>query len=100
MFGCLHLTRYCANRRRNPIGRDDPAAVVYADLFDEQAEEFFGLLRALGREDLLELVGEVGEGGAVGRCVGSCGEPAGQLGFLLTESLDAVAVAAPGDEFP
>ena len=34
-----HLRRCCANRCRNPIGRDDPAAVVHADLCDEQAGE-------------------------------------------------------------
>jgi hypothetical protein len=37
------------------------------DLFDEQAKEILRLLRALVGEDLVEFVGEVGEGGRVRR---------------------------------
>ena len=37
-LGTVHLTRYCANRRRNPVGGDDPAAVVYLDVFHEETE--------------------------------------------------------------
>ncbi len=36
-FESVHLSRRCANRRRNPVGGDHRAAVVHADLFDEQA---------------------------------------------------------------
>ena len=84
--GTLHLRRYCANRRRwDTVGRDDPAAVVDADLLDEQAEEFLRLLGALIREDLLKLVGEVGESGGLGRRVRLCGKPAAEVGFLLAQ---------------
>ncbi|HZS30914.1 MAG TPA: hypothetical protein VFA37_06620 [Gaiellaceae bacterium] len=56
---------------------------MYADLFDEQAEEFLGLLGALVGKDLFELVGEAGEGGRVGRRVRLCGERVGEVGFLF-----------------
>jgi hypothetical protein len=83
-----HLRRYCANRRRNPIGRDDSAAVVHADLCDQQPEEFLRLFGALRGEDLVELVGEAGEGGGVRRRVRLCGQRSGEVGFLEL-SLDA-----------
>ena len=50
---------------------------MYANLFDEEAEEFFRLLGAFGRDDVVELVGQACEGGAVRRRVRLCGEPAG-----------------------
>ncbi|SRR6266511_2181684 len=31
----LHLTRYCANRRRHAVDGEDPAAVMHADFLDE-----------------------------------------------------------------
>jgi hypothetical protein len=67
---------------------------VHADLFDEQAEQFFRLLGVPVCDDFVELVGEAGEGGAVRRRVRLCGEPAGEVGFLLAEHLKAVTVAA------
>jgi hypothetical protein len=39
------------------------------------------------------LVGESGEGGAVWRCVGVCGEFVGVVGFLLAEDVEPVVVA-------
>jgi hypothetical protein len=41
------------------VGGDDPAAVVYLDVFDEQAEEFFGLFGVFVGDDGFELVGNV-----------------------------------------
>lgn len=52
--------RYCASRPRNPVEQDDPAAVVDADLLDEQPEEFLSLLGLLALEDLFELADELG----------------------------------------
>ncbi len=46
-------------------------------------------------KDFFELVGEAGKGGAVGRRVHLCGEPAGQVGFLGAEGFEAAAVVAP-----
>jgi hypothetical protein len=66
---------------------------VYANLFDEQAEEFFRLFGTLVAEDLVELVCEAGEGGRVRRRVRLCGEPSGKLGFLFAERLQAFTVA-------
>jgi hypothetical protein len=40
------------------------------------------------------LVGELSEGGSVGRCVRVCGEPDGEVGFPFPESFEPVAVAA------
>jgi len=45
---------------------------VHADFLNEQAEEFLRLLGAFGGEDLVELVGEAGEGGRVRRRVRLC----------------------------
>ncbi|MEW6582184.1 MAG: hypothetical protein AB1416_05430 [Actinomycetota bacterium] len=73
-----------------PAGRDDSAAVAHADLFDEQAEEFFGLFGAFVGKDLVELVGE---GGRVRRRVRLCGERASEFAFLLAEGLEALTVA-------
>ncbi|HET6915271.1 MAG TPA: hypothetical protein VFH56_04205 [Acidimicrobiales bacterium] len=67
---------------------------MYLDLFDEQPEEFLGLLGALGRNDLVELVGEAGEVGRVGRCVRLCGEGVGEVGFLVAQDLQPGTVAA------
>jgi hypothetical protein len=91
--GTLHVRRHCANRRRNPIGRDDSAAVVHADLFDEEPEQFLHLFGAFGGEDLVEFVGKAGEGGRVRRRVRLCGERSGEVGFLLAEDLKALTVA-------
>jgi hypothetical protein len=66
---------------------------VYLDVFDEQAEEFFGLFGVLVGDDLFELVGEPCEGGAVGRCVRVCGEAGGEVGFSFAERFEAVTVA-------
>jgi hypothetical protein len=66
---------------------------VHADLFDEQPQEFLRLLRAFVGEDLVELVGEAGEGGRVRRRVRTCGEAAGEVGFLLAKGLEALTVA-------
>jgi hypothetical protein len=64
---------------------------VHADLFDEQAEDF--LLRACGREDLVEVVGEAGEGGRVRRRVRPCGECPGEVGFIAAQHFEALTVA-------
>jgi len=45
-------------------------------------------------DDVFELIGEPGERCPVGRCVRVCGEPAGEVGFLLAQALEPVAVAA------
>jgi hypothetical protein len=66
---------------------------VHADLLDEQPEQFFGLLWSLGGEDVVELVGEVCEGGGVRRVVGRCREPAGKVGFLVAQGFEARTVA-------
>jgi hypothetical protein len=68
---------------------------VDADLFDEQAEEFFRLFGAFAGagDHLLEAVGETGERGRIGRLVGLRGEPAGELGFLLAQRFQAGTVA-------
>jgi hypothetical protein len=42
---------------------------VDVDLFDEQAEQFLRLFGAFVGEDLVELVGQAGEGGRVRRRV-------------------------------
>ncbi|HTS72143.1 MAG TPA: hypothetical protein VMG74_00355 [Gaiellaceae bacterium] len=65
-----------------------------ADLFDEQAQQFLGLLGALVSEDVFELVGEAGKGGRLGRRVRPCAKRVGQLGFLLDQNLQPGAVAA------
>jgi hypothetical protein len=44
--------------------------------------------------DLVQLVGEAGEGGRVRRHVRLCGERSGQVGLLLAEGLEALTVAA------
>lgn len=44
-------------------------------------------------DDLVELVREAGEGGAVRRRVRLWGEPAGEVGFLFAERGEAVTVA-------
>ena len=66
---------------------------MHADLFDEQAEEFLRLFRSFGGEDLVELVGEAGEGGGVRRRVHLCGERLGEVGFQFAEGLEAATVA-------
>ncbi|HEX5246384.1 MAG TPA: hypothetical protein VFW41_04565 [Gaiellaceae bacterium] len=45
-------------------------------------------------DDRFELVGESGEGGAVGRCVRLCGETGGEAGFSFAQGFEAVTVAA------
>jgi hypothetical protein len=65
---------------------------VHADLFDEEPKHFLRLFGALGGEDLVELVGEAGEGGGVRRRVRLCGERSGEVGFLLAEDLEARTV--------
>jgi hypothetical protein len=64
-----------------------------ADLLNEQAEEFLRLFRAFAGDDVAKLVGEAGEGGHVGRPIGRCGEPAGEVGFLLAQGFEAGTVA-------
>ncbi|MGH2998089.1 MAG: hypothetical protein ACRDNM_02215 [Gaiellaceae bacterium] len=64
------------------------------DLFDEQAEEFLGLLGALVADDLVELVGEARESGRVGRRVRLCAEAVGEFGFLIAQSFEPRTVAA------
>jgi hypothetical protein len=66
---------------------------VHADLFDEEAEEVLGLFGAFGGEDLVELGGELGEGGRVRRRVRLCGKPACEVGFLLAQGIYALTVA-------
>jgi hypothetical protein len=56
-------------------------------------EEFLRLLRAFGGEDLVEVVGEAGEGGCVRRRVRLCGERLGKVGFVATERVEAPTVA-------
>lgn len=53
------------------------------------------MLGALGGDRLFELVGEVGEGGPVGWCVGLCVELGCEVGFSVAERFEAVA--APAD---
>ncbi len=67
---------------------------MHLDFFDEEPEEFFGLFGALAGEDLVELVGEPGEYGRVGRCVRLCAETVGEVGFLLAQCRQAGAVGA------
>jgi hypothetical protein len=50
------------------------------------------LLGVLVGDDRFELVGEAGEGGAVGRCVRACGEATGEVGFSFAERFEAVTV--------
>jgi hypothetical protein len=67
---------------------------VHADLFDEQAEEFFGLLTVAVGNDLVEFVGEAGEGGTVERRVRVCGDACREVGFLPAKRIEALTVAA------
>jgi hypothetical protein len=71
----------------------DPAAAINADLLDEQAEKFFGLFGVFVGEDVIDFLGEAGEGGRVRRRVRPCGEPAREIGLLLAEGLEALTVA-------
>jgi hypothetical protein len=66
---------------------------VHADLFDDQAEELFRLLRAFVGKELVELVSEAGEGRRVRRRVRPCGETAGKVSFLFAEDLESLTVA-------
>jgi hypothetical protein len=75
------------------MGRDDPAAVVHADLFDELAQEFFGLFGSLGRKDGFDLVSEVGKLGRVGRRVPVWGELPVEVGLVGVECFEALAEA-------
>jgi hypothetical protein len=51
------------------------------------------LFGALAGDDVVELVGEFGEVGRVGRFVGVCGNLASEVGFLLAERFEARTVA-------
>jgi deoxyribodipyrimidine photolyase-like uncharacterized protein len=75
------------NRRRDAVDGKDP------DFFDEDAEEFFRLFGAFAGDDVVELVGEAGEGANVGRLVGLRGEPAAEVGLLVAERFQAGTVA-------
>jgi len=66
---------------------------VHADLFDEEPQGVLRLFGAFGGEDLVELVGEAGEGGRVRRRVRLCREPPGEVGFLLAQRLETLTVA-------
>jgi hypothetical protein len=67
---------------------------VHADLFDKHAEEFLGLFGISGGDDLIESVGDAGEGGRVRRRVGLCGELICEVGFVAAERFEPAAEAA------
>jgi len=67
---------------------------VHADLFDELAQEFFGLFGTLACKRVLDLVGKADEFGRVGRCVPVCGELPGEVGGVGVEGFEAVTEAA------
>jgi hypothetical protein len=50
----IHFSWCCANRCRYAGGGDDLAAVVDADLFDLDSEQFLGLLGAAGGDDQVD----------------------------------------------
>jgi hypothetical protein len=68
---------------------DDPAAVVHSYLFDELAEQFFGLFVSLGHEDAFDPVGKTFELCLVRGCVPVCGGLAGEVGFVGVECFEA-----------